>query len=108
MGAIEFVQNYDDLSTDQGFQFNFYCDRCGNGFQSTFVANKLGMAGGFLRAAGGLLGGVLGSAGDSAYEVQRAIGGPAHDKALREAVQEIKPLFKQCRRCGKWVCQEIC
>ncbi|MCC6445051.1 MAG: zinc ribbon domain-containing protein [Armatimonadetes bacterium] len=108
MAAIEFVQNYDDLSTDQGFQFKFYCDRCGNGFQSHFIANKVGMAGGILRAAGGLLGGILGSAGDSAYEIQRAVGGPAHDKALKEAVQEIKPLFNQCRRCGQWVCQDIC
>jgi membrane protease subunit (stomatin/prohibitin family) len=108
MASIEFVQNYDDLSTDQGFQFKFYCDRCRNGFMSTFVSNKIGMAGGFLRAAGGLLGGVLGSAGNSAYEIQRAVGGPAHDKALREAVQEIKPLFNQCRRCGKWICKEVC
>jgi hypothetical protein len=108
MSAIEFVENYDDLSTDQGFQFRFHCDRCGNGYQSTFVANKLGMAGGFLRAAGGFLGGALGNAGNSAYEIQRAVGGQAHDGALRNAVQEIKPLFNQCRRCGKWACKTIC
>jgi RNA polymerase subunit RPABC4/transcription elongation factor Spt4 len=108
MPAIEFVQNYDDLSTEQGFQFCFHCDRCGNGFMSSFVANKIGMAGGFLRAAGGLLGGVLGNAGNSAYEVQRLVGGPAHDNALRNAVQEIKPLFNQCRRCGIWVCKDVC
>ena len=108
MATIEFVENYDDLSTDQGFQFRFHCDRCGNGFQSTFVANKLGVAGGFLRAAGGLLGGVVGNVGNSAYEIQRAVGGPAHDGALRGAVQEIKPLFNQCRRCGKWVCKPVC
>lgn len=108
MAVIEFVQNYDDLSTDQGFQFRFHCNHCGNGYQSTFQANKLGMAGGFLRAAGGLLGGALGNVGNSAYEIQRAVGGPAHDKALQNAVQEIKPLFLQCRRCGTWVCQQIC
>jgi hypothetical protein len=108
MAAIEFVQNYDDLSTDLGFQFKFHCDRCGNGFQSRFIGNKVGMAGGFLRAAGGLLGGVLGNAGNSAYEIQRAVGGSAHDNALREAVEDIKPLFNQCRRCGKWTCKEVC
>lgn len=108
MATIEFVQNYDDLSTDEGFQFRFYCDRCGNGFQSTFVRNKLGVAGGLLRAAGGMLGGLLGDAGNSAYEVQRAVGGPAHDKALREAVAEIMPLFVQCKRCGKWMCKGVC
>src|SRR5580658_3550002 len=108
MAVIEFVQNYDDLSTDQGYQFKFHCNRCGNGYQSSFVANKLGMAGGFLRAAGGLLGGVLGSAGNSAYEIQRAVGGTGHDHALQVAVQEIKPLFTQCHRCGTWVCEKIC
>ncbi len=107
MPVIEFVSNYSDLSTDRGYQFKFNCDRCGNGYQSSFVANKLGMAGGFLRAAGGLLGGVLGNAGNSAYEIQRAVGGPAHDNALNSAVQEIKPLFTQCHRCGTWVCGKV-
>lgn len=108
MAVIEFVQNYDDLSTDQGYQFKFYCNHCGNGYLSSFIPNKLGMAGGLLRAAGGLFGGVLGNAGNSAYDLQRTIGGPAHDNALRESVQEIKPLFLQCRRCGDWVCEKIC
>lgn len=108
MAVIEFVQNYDDLSTDQGFQFRFRCNHCGNGYQSSFIPNKVGMAGNFLRAAGGLLGGVLSSAGNSAYEIQRMVGGPAHDHALQEAVQEIKPLFIQCRRCGTWVCNQVC
>jgi hypothetical protein len=108
VGVIEFVQNYSDLSTDQGYQFTFHCDKCGNGYMSSFQQNKLEMAGGFLRAAGGLLGGVLGRVGDSAFEVQRAIGGPQHDAALNAAVTEIKPLFTQCHRCGTWVCRQIC
>lgn len=108
MAVIEFVQNYDDLSTDQGYQFRFHCNHCGNGYQSSFIPNKLGMAGGFLRAAGDLFGGVLGNASNSAYDIQRAVGGPAHDRALQEAVQEIKPLFIQCRRCGDWVCEQVC
>jgi hypothetical protein len=114
MSAIEFVDNYDDLSTDRGYQFRFYCDRCGNGFMSAFAGSRAGKAGGFLRAASGLLGnvpgigGVLGGVTDSAYEIQQQIGGPEHDRALREAVTQIKPLFNQCRRCGNWVCKEIC
>lgn len=108
MAVIEFVQNYDDLSTDQGYQFKFHCNHCGNGYMSTYKANQLGVAGGLLRAAGGLFGGILGNAGNSAYELQRAIGGPAHDGALNEAVQEIKPLFLQCHRCGTWACGKIC
>ena len=34
--------------------------------------------------------------------------GPAHDAALREAVEEVKAHFKQCSRCGQWVCPEHC
>src|SRR5579871_5051578 len=108
MAVIEFVRNYDDLSTDQGFQFKFYCNKCGNGYQSTYVANKMNVAGGLLRAAGSIFGGALGGVSDAAYNMQRAIGGPQHDAALREAVEECKPLFVQCKRCGHWVCEAIC
>ena len=35
-----FTRNYNDLSTDAGFQFEFYCDCCGNGVKSSFVESK--------------------------------------------------------------------
>jgi hypothetical protein len=108
MSMIEFVQNYEDLSTDMGYQFKFHCDRCRNGFMSSFQASAVGVAGAALRVAGNLFGGVFGTAGGSAYEVQRAVGGKAHDDALRAAVAEGKQKFKQCGRCGKWVCPEVC
>ena len=54
------------------------------------------------------LGGWVSSAGDSAYEVQQAVGGKAHDDALAIAVQEGKEHFHQCARCGRWVCPEVC
>ena len=31
-----FTRNYNDLSTESGFQFEFFCDCCGNGYKSTF------------------------------------------------------------------------
>ena len=105
---IQFVANYDDLSTDRGFQFRFHCDKCGNGFMSPYEASALGTATGVLRAAGDLFGGIFSSAGNSAYEIQRAIGGKAHDDALRRAVDAGKQHFHQCTRCGKWVCPEAC
>ena len=108
MGAIQFTRNYDDLSTDKGFQFKFYCDKCNNGFISEYQTNALGVAGSLLNAAGNIFGGVLRSAGSSAYEIQRAVGGKAHDDALRQAVEEMKPKFRQCTRCGKWVCPQAC
>lgn len=108
MGMIRFTQNHEDLSTDRGFQFKFFCDKCGNGYMSSFQVSVTGVAGGLLQAAGNLFGGVLGRAGDSAFEIQRTVGGKAHDEALRKAVEEGKVHFKQCSRCGKWVCPENC
>ncbi len=104
MPLIEFTDNYEDLSTDTGFQFKFYCQRCGNGYMSEFRPFAAGRAAGMLQALGGLLGGRVASAGHSAYEIQRMVGGPAHDNALAQAVAEVKPHFHQCSRCGAWVC----
>ena len=108
MSMIEFVRNYTDRSTDRGYQFEFHCDHCGNGYTSSYQASMIGTAGGLLQAMGSIFGGVLGTAGNSTYEIQRAIGGPAHDRALQEAVAEIKQKFRRCQRCGQWVCAEIC
>jgi hypothetical protein len=108
VALIAFVRNYEDLSTDRGYQFKFYCDKCGNGHVSAFQASVVGTVGGLLRAAGDLFGGVLGQAGNSAYEVQRAVGGKAHDDAIAAAVAEVKPSFTQCVRCGRWVCNAVC
>ncbi|HNX51163.1 MAG TPA: zinc ribbon domain-containing protein [Thermoanaerobaculaceae bacterium] len=108
MARIEFTDNYQDLSTDTGYQFKFYCESCGNGYMSSWQASKSGMAGEVMRAAGNILGGLFGRASAGAYEIQKAVGGPEHDHALEAAVTEIRPLFVQCKRCGKWVCQQIC
>jgi hypothetical protein len=107
-GAIPFTGNYQDLSTDKGYQFKFYCEKCGNGYQSSFKPSALGLASSAVQLAGSLFGGILGRAASGAYEVQRAVAGPAHDAALRGAVEEIAPLFKQCTRCGNWVCEPVC
>jgi ribosomal protein L32 len=108
MSAIEFTENYEDLSTDTGYQFKFFCDRCHNGYMTGFQMSATRAAGGLLRSAGSMFGSVLGNVGDKADEIQRLAAGPAHDKALQAAVAEIKPKFNQCPRCGRWVCQAIC
>lgn len=105
---IQFVGNYDDLSSERGYQFRFHCDKCGNGYMSRFITSKVGIAGTLLRTAGSIFGGWAGSAGYNSYDVQRMAAGPEHDSALREAVEEGKQYFKQCTRCGKWVCPEAC
>jgi hypothetical protein len=108
MARVEFTNNYQDVSTENGFQFKFFCECCGNGYMSSWKANTMGIAGSVLRGASQIFGGVFGRAAAGAYEIQNAVGGPAHDGALAEAVTEIKPLFVQCKRCGQWVCRDIC
>ena len=108
MAVIEFTGNYQDLSTDKGYQFKFFCEKCGNGYMSSFKTSTMGMAASAVEVAGSLFGGIFGRAASGAYEVQRAVGGPAHDAALKVAVAEVKPLFRQCTRCGNWICEPIC
>ena len=74
MGMIQFVNNYDDLSTDKGYQFKFHCDKCGNGYMSRYQPSLTGAGGSLLSAAGDIFGGWLRSAGNSAHEIQRAVG----------------------------------
>jgi len=106
--TIQFTRNYSDRSNDTGFQFEFHCDKCGNGHMSTFQTNKLGMASHFIKAAGAIFGGGLHSAGWGADHVKDAFRGPAWDSAFRAAVEEMKPKFRQCTRCGTWVCPQAC
>jgi hypothetical protein len=67
------------------------------------------MAGGFLRAASGLLHSSIGhELAQGADELRDSMRGRARDEAMRNAVTEAKKVFKQCTRCGKWVCPEVC
>jgi membrane protease subunit (stomatin/prohibitin family) len=108
MAGIPFTDNYTDLSSNRGFQFKFFCRKCGNGYLSTFQINKLGAAADVANAAASLLGGIFGGAARSASALESMVAGPQHDAALKAAVQEISPQFKQCTRCGQWVCEPIC
>lgn len=108
MANIPFTNNYTDLSSQRGFQFKFMCQKCGNGYMSTFQASKLGTAAAAANAAASLLGGIFGRAAQGAQSLQQMMAGPQHDAALDAAVREISPLFKQCTRCGQWVCEPVC
>src|SRR5205814_7658797 len=85
MSLIQFTRNHTDHSTDRGYQFEFFCDRCGNGFTSAIETSTAGLAGSALRTMSNLFGGVLGSVGNSSYEIERAVQGPGHDRAFRSA-----------------------
>src|SRR3712207_8965772 len=43
MGSTAFTRNYTDHSNDTGYQFEFHCDKCGNGHRSAFQASALGV-----------------------------------------------------------------
>jgi ribosomal protein L32 len=105
---IEFTGNYQDLSTATGFQFKFFCERCQNGYMSSFERYELGMAENLFRGASQLFGGLFQHGATAAETLQNLVGGPRHDAALRRAVEEIKPLFKQCPHCGDWMCEKVC
>jgi double zinc ribbon protein len=108
MATIPFTNNFQDLSQQRGFQFKFFCEKCGNGYMSTWRANTLGTAAAAAQAAASLLGGIFGRAAQTAESLQSMAAGPQHDAALDAAVKEISPLFKQCTRCGNWVCEPVC
>src|SRR5437763_15656782 len=103
MSLIQFTRNHTDHSTDKGYQFEFFCDRCGNGFMSAFETSAAGVAGSALRTVSSLFGGVGGSVGNATYEMERAVQGAGHDRAFRcagEAGEADVRQGPQVRRCG--------
>jgi hypothetical protein len=106
--AIEFTRNYNDQSTQHGFQFEFNCDRCGNGTRTSFKPFAMGAVSGALDTASSLLGGIFGSAADVSNRVTETQRERAREAALIEAIQQIRPLFVQCPRCQSWVCRKSC
>ena len=105
---IQFVRNYSDLSTNKGFQFEFYCDRCGSGFRTRFKPSVTGTVTGVLDAAGSLLGGLFSRAADVSERVRSVSWEKAHDEAFVAAAEELRPNFVQCPRCSSWVCRSGC
>ncbi len=103
MALIQFTRNHQDQSTDTGYQFEFYCDRCGNGYQTRFEASTAGTLTSALDAASNLFGGVFGSVSSAAHTVRSAGWQKAHDDAFARAVEEAQPHFHKCKRCGHWV-----
>lgn len=108
MSKIEFTTNNSDLSTDEGFQFEFFCDRCGTGTRTSFQPSVLGKVSGALDAASNLFGGVFGRVADLGERARSATWEKAHDQAFINAMAEVKDDFIQCPRCSKWVCRKSC
>ena len=88
MAMIQFTRNHTDHSNDTGFQFEFQCDKCSNGFMSRFEPHKLGITSNILRAAGGLLGGFFGNAG---YATRRS----RMPCAARRGTRPLQPRWRK-------------
>jgi hypothetical protein len=102
-GFTPFTSNYEDLSNNQGYQFEFRCDICGSGYRSQFIRNNLGTGATILEGASNLLGGMFGRASDAADTAQQITDRAARDNALKQASNEIMPLFHRCVKCNNWV-----
>ena len=109
---VPFTNNYSDRSTREGYQFEFFCQRCGNGYSSSFQHSVTGFGGRLLRLGGDLLGGEVGQKasqlGWDAEWLRDGTRGSTRDKALGKAAQEMQAHFNQCHRCGQWVCEQVC
>ena len=107
--AIPFTDNYRDLSNTDGYQFEFRCERCGNGYRSAFQKSLRNAGSSIMRGIGGFLGGRASRIANTASGMlDRGTNSSEKDKALRNAVEEISPQFTQCRGCGDWVCEAVC
>jgi len=111
-GMVPFTDNYRDQSTREGYQFEFYCERCGNGYASSFQHSVTGFGGRLLSMGGDLIGGSIGEKasqlGWDAEWLRDGTRGSTRDKQLAKAVAEVQQYFDQCHRCGQWVCDRIC
>jgi hypothetical protein len=107
---IRFTDNIRDLSNENGFQFEFVCERCGNGYRSPFEANRVEQGRGLLRSVGSLFGGKLADLSNATQQFQwdRGTNSKGKDKAMIAAVAAVEDEFKQCRGCGDWVCVPVC
>ena len=109
---VFFTDNYQDRCTREGYQFEFFCRRCGNGYSSAFHHSVTGFGGRLLRMGGDLAGGNIGETartlGWDAEWSRDSMRGSVRDQELARAVDEMKPHFEHCHRCGQWVCGQVC
>jgi len=118
-----FTRNHNDLSTDAGFQFEFFCDCCGNGFKSTFHSSSTygqrqtsERIGRMASTLGGLLGGKASNLGWAVERGSDVLGNRfnnqspdwrrEYEAAFDAAQAEVRPHFTKCPGCNDWVCGE--
>ncbi len=119
MALKAFTSNYEDNSTEAGFQFTFFCDVCGDGYKSEFIESKTykkkqtveGISNAISAAA------TMFRRYNVSHGVRRARGfgnrlqgmspewHKEHEQAFEIAQNEAKGHFYRCPKCNKWVCE---
>jgi len=116
-----FTRNYEDNSTDAGFQFTFYCDNCKDGYRSTFVESVTYKKKKGIKSIGqgiGLAGNLLSSKYSKATNTAEKSGNviserfenkspewhKEHEDAFELAQNEAQQHFHRCHSCNKYVC----
>ena len=115
-----FTRNYDDNSTENGFQFTFHCDLCGDGYKTNFIESKTYKKAGFFRGLGkavslgsdvighGSFGGNFESGTNVLSEKFQGMTPEwhkEHEQAFEIAQNEAKGHFQRCPKCRKYVCE---
>lgn len=115
-----FTRNFQDNSTEAGFQFTFFCDLCNDGYKTKFIEAKTYKKAGFLRGLGRAvsIGADLAGRGGLGYGAERGTDilgerfegmSPEwhreHEAAFEVAQNEAKGHFTRCPRCKKYVCE---
>ena len=114
-----FNDNYDDLSTDAGFQFTFKCDTCGEGYKTSFTESTTYKKGRFFRNLGSIAGSAASMVGQSGLGNAMSRGSDMmsekfqgmspdwhkeHEQAFAKAQNEVKNHFHRCPKCTHLVC----
>ncbi|HZT97362.1 MAG TPA: zinc ribbon domain-containing protein [Chloroflexota bacterium] len=106
--SVVYTDNFQDISTEQAFQWEFYCERCGKAYQSTPKSSKVGAVGAKAsQGLGGMFGGRLSKvASQGSSMLENTAGAKEKEKAFPAAVYEVQNRFNECPQCAQWVCDD--
>src|SRR5665647_11452 len=114
-----FSDNYEDNSTDEGFQFTFFCDSCREGYKTRFIPSKSHNKGSFFAGLGQAISvgaSLFGQSGignsvergtdviSQKFEGMTAEWHQEHEEAFMIAQNEAKGYFHRCPKCRNWAC----
>ncbi|MFW6438142.1 MAG: hypothetical protein ACOCZ7_03925 [Armatimonadota bacterium] len=100
VSVIEFTDNYEDLSDENGFRFRFYCGRCDADYTSILEPCPQQEETEFLKVVGKIFAEASKSDDDPTSDEESI----QHSVALKNAVIDVREHFHQCPVCGEWVC----